>query len=215
MHWARKRDRAFAGEWDRTLENRRLTGAGAIRSRSGSASKNHIGSKQSLSQCSERAALAPHRAPALLSKSTAKRFLLALSRDGNVTHACRAAGVERGSVYRQRQRCPKFRTVWDETVAGAYHHLEMALVGAAATVADDSAGDNKAAFGGMSAALGVQLLRLHRTKVMQTDGGSEDELPTIEAVRDEVLARLDAIRRHRARENGGEDSNDVEAGHGE
>jgi hypothetical protein len=155
------------------------------------------------------------QAPALLSQSTAKRFLLALSRDGNVTHACRAAGVERGSVYRQRQRCPKFRTVWDETVAGAYHHLEMALVGAAATVADDSAGENKAAFGGMSAALGVQLLRLYRTKVMQTDGGSEDELPPIEAVRDEVLARLDAIRRHRARENGGEDSNDVEAGHGE
>lgn len=62
----------------------------------------------------------PPRAPAIWEKA----FLKALSRTGNVSEACRAAKIERSTVYRHRDADKVFAALWVDAQSEAADWLE-------------------------------------------------------------------------------------------
>ena len=52
------------------------------------------------------------------------RFLAALANSGNVLVACKASGAGRATVYRHKDRFPRFRRAWDNAVEESTDILE-------------------------------------------------------------------------------------------
>jgi hypothetical protein len=53
-----------------------------------------------------------------------ERFLEALSREPNVSGACRVARVSRKAMYAKRKTDPEFAAQWEEALATGWDHLE-------------------------------------------------------------------------------------------
>ena len=53
------------------------------------------------------------------------KFLAEMRKTGNVTHSAAAAGVERSTVYRERDADPDFAEQWGDAVEQAADNLEM------------------------------------------------------------------------------------------
>lgn len=54
-------------------------------------------------------------------------FLADLAKNCNVSHAARAAGVDRSTVYRHREENAEFATAWDDAAEDGIEALELAL----------------------------------------------------------------------------------------
>lgn len=150
-------------------------------------------------------------------------FLGELEATCNVLASATAAGFSTTAVYRRRRTYDAFRRAWDGALESGYARLEMALVCAATNLlaplpptpaepdADTDGGDAAAAggpppFGGMTAREALQVLRLHRYSVrggavQRFDWRTKPVDP--EAMRGEILRKLDVIEAHDGRTRGG------------
>lgn len=57
-------------------------------------------------------------------KKARESFLLTLRECGNITAACRAAGISRDTAYRWREQDPEFDKWWDAALDASTDHLE-------------------------------------------------------------------------------------------
>lgn len=145
-------------------------------------------------------------------------FLAQLEATCNVMASAAAAGFSTTAVYRRRQSYAAFRAAWEAALDTGYARLEMALVCAATNLLEpappsereDSGESGTGAggalpFGGMTAREALQVLRLHRYGVR---GGSPQRFGwrakpvDPEAVRAEILRKLDVVERHDAAARG-------------
>ncbi len=147
-------------------------------------------------------------------------FLAHLAETANVRAALRAAGIVGVSVYRHRARWPAFAQAWDEALEQAYTRIEVMLIERATNVVEDpstllrAGGDAEASVvtGGAAACtpaefdpyLALNILKAHWRRVDRgmgvgaRRGGRAPRPPSLEEVEASLLAKLDALDRHRA-----------------
>lgn len=116
----------------------------------------------------------------------------------NVTSALRVAGMMRASrmVYDRRKRDPAFRAAWDEAIGESYAMLELEMLerGRLADNRPPPASKAETRLREIPTALGLQLLRMHRSQV-------KGKAPSVqrpmrgEKLRDELEKRLSEISR--------------------
>lgn len=98
-------------------------------------------------------------------------FLMALIDSSCVTASAKAAGIDRGHVYRLRLRDEQFRLLWDLALLEGYALLEMAMVGWARAALNGAQGeDAKAAIAReRDVAAAMRLLGMHRARVAEIE----------------------------------------------
>jgi hypothetical protein len=98
-------------------------------------------------------------------------FLMALIDSSCVTASAKAAGIDRGHVYRLRLRDEQFRLLWDLALLEGYAMLEMAMVGWARAALSGAQGeDAKAAIAReRDVAAAMRLLGMHRARVAEIE----------------------------------------------
>lgn len=116
----------------------------------------------------------------------------------NVTAALRAAGMLRQSskVYDRRKRDPEFRASWDEAIGESYAMLELEMLerGRLGDTRPPPASKAEARLREIPTALGLQLLRLHRSQVKGRMPSAQRPMRG-EKLRDELEKRLSEISR--------------------
>jgi hypothetical protein len=137
------------------------------------------------------------------------RFFEVLSKTSNVSEAVRAAGLTSGRVYEMKQRDPEFARQWMEALEQGYCELEMLLLrhtlyGAeqVETVEETSSVDtdgNKNTLRVKTVrtyphATALRLLTAHRGTV-QAYRAAQGEEGDDDALRQDIYARIDALRR--------------------
>jgi hypothetical protein len=142
-------------------------------------------------------------------KSAEEAFLASLAACANVRRACAAAGFSTTAVYRRRLRDPGFAARWDSVVELGRARLDLLLIEVVEHTFDPDLPTPPDEIPKVSVAEAIAILRLGRPAGGGRAGGlgpgrrSVRREPPIEAVRDEVLRRLAALRR--AREEGRDD----------
>lgn len=124
-------------------------------------------------------------------------FLDRLAATCNVHAACDEVGVGHTSVYRQRRLRADFAVKWQAALEQGYARLEAALLRAAAEAMEGVAFDADVPVAPVSAETALALLRFHRASVTGEGRRSGWRAPAkpIEAVKGEILARIEAIAR--------------------
>jgi hypothetical protein len=130
-------------------------------------------------------------------------FLEELAATANVAAAAEACGFSDTAIYRRRMRDPGFATAWAEALAHGYARIEAMLIETATESLRRKpiAGDRPMPAVGFNDAL--NLLKLHRASVR---GGRpqryawRQQEPDIEDVRAEILRKVAAMERARARQ---------------
>jgi hypothetical protein len=132
------------------------------------------------------------------------RFLAVLSATCNVKAACAAVRIAKTSAYAHRRRWPGFAESWQEALREGAIELEAALLARGTDEFPWRELPDELADGLPSGLHVVQMTATDALRLLQMRFAAERraaeqaaELPSIEAVRDEILARLAAIRRNR------------------
>lgn len=130
-------------------------------------------------------------------------FLAELRRTGNVRRAARACRLSTNALYYRRNAYPDFAARWDRMLAEARQRIPDLLNAAAIASLDPDAADEDLPLVDVKDAIAIC-----RMKGWGGEGGRRRRHarpePTIEEVRDEVLRRIAAIRRHRDKGTDGE-----------
>ena len=202
----RGKDAAFAAAWDGALRE------GALRLSSGQAVGAQAEGPDDMAVRGGRGRRV-QVARARPSQFTARRqaaFLEHLAETANVQASLRACGAAGVDVYRHRARWPAFARAWDEAIEQGYARIEAMLIERATNVVP---AESSAVTGGAAACapaefdpvLALNILKAHWARVERAGkgarrGGFAPREPSIEEVRASILSKLDAIRRHRARQ---------------
>lgn len=132
-------------------------------------------------------------------------FILNLVAGYGVRHSARAAGFSTNAVYKRRLSDPAFAARWRLAREEGLERNDGLLIDAVPLALDPAAIEAADGLPRPTVAEAIQIVRLYRPA---GEGGRGPrhlpKPPPIEAVRDEVLARLRAIRRHRAGRGGDE-----------
>lgn len=131
-----------------------------------------------------------------------ERFLAHLRATCNVAAACREVGLSPPSVYGHRHRWSAFAARWDEALEDGYDLLSSAMVAQAGAMLGDREMVPEVPMPGMSFADGLALLQLYRRKMAgEPHNPRRRRRPrTMDEARDSILTKLEAIERHRLRE---------------
>lgn len=133
-------------------------------------------------------------------------FILNLVIGFGVRHAARAAGFSTQAVYRRRLSDPAFAARWGLAREEGLARNDGLLIDAVPLALDPEIIEAADGRPGPTIAEAIQIVRLYRFGGGRRGRDHGPPEPSIEAVRDDVLRRLKAIREHRAeREGGGED----------
>lgn len=131
-------------------------------------------------------------------KAKEEIFFRELAMVCNVTAALKAAGMMRASrmVYDRRKRDPAFRTDWDEAIGESYAMLELEMLerGRLGDTRPPPANKAEARLREIPTALGLQLLRMHRSQVKGKAPAAQRPMRG-EKLRDELEKRLSEISR--------------------
>jgi hypothetical protein len=130
-----------------------------------------------------------------------KVFLSHVAATGTVRRAAEACGFSTTALYRRRKLYPEFAEKWRAEKELGCRRVSLRLLAAAEAALDPEADAEALGLPKVSVAEAIAILKAHK---FDTGGGGEvargaivkDE-PPIEAVRDEVLRRLEAMRAHR------------------
>lgn len=146
-------------------------------------------------------------------KAVEDRFFAALAMCGNMAAAARAIGFSYSSVCDRRRKWPDFARRLEEALEDAELRIEFRIAGMGSdldSAALDEAGDRDRRSGGDGAPMPAEILkfdpdlalRFLKWRADKKRGGGRRgrppirREPTIEEVRDEVLRRIAALRRH-------------------
>ena len=210
----RKRNAAFAASWERALETarERLDSEAQVRpvGRAEGARKGtlRLRDDEVVRASKDGKPCVVRAGKGRWSTGGERAFIEELLATANVKAAARAAGVSDVTAYNRRRRWPAFAAAWDEAKAEGYERLEMALICAAtATLDPEPAVEARPeAFAGpeMSVDQAMKLWFHH-------NGGKGGRAPRygwrrrepdIEEVRAEILRKVAAMERARARAAG-------------
>ena len=172
--------------------------------------------------------------PGRWSKKIEDRFFATLAACGNIDASARAVGFAGTDMHRRRRQWPAFARRMDEVLEDAELRLELLLASTGnkwvqAEGADGAGGDAGTADAGGAAAareavpfdpeFALRFLKWREEKRRAQGGGAGsaasaarrqavEDMP-IEAVREEILRRIEAIRAHEARRGAGGGDGDV------
>jgi len=138
--------------------------------------------------------------PSKWSKKAIAIFVDVLSTTGNVSAACRAAGVSRMSAYHRRSSNEEFANSWADAIGQSLDDLEFELRRRAVEGTDkpvyyggEKVGDVKS----YNDNLGMFLLRARRRDVVgegaKAADGTVSPMANTDDVRSRLLAKLDAL----------------------
>lgn len=144
------------------------------------------------------------------SKKVEDMFLAVLARTGNITAAAQAVGFSYDSACERRRRLPDFARRWEEALDEAAIALEFRL----ATMGSDLIGDGAdGADAGAAAAAAVPFCPSHALAYLKwreekkagrgRRGRPRLRQPDPEQIVTDIVRRVEAIRKHRARKAGG------------
>ena len=130
------------------------------------------------------------------SKAKARAFLSVLGDTCNVSEACRRSKVPMTVVYRRRKMDAAFRAEWAETIADAYHKLELVLLERAFNGTEkvvrrrDGSEERMRDYPNQIA---LQLLKMHRETALEamSEVPSED----VEEIRERIVRKLQRLKR--------------------
>jgi hypothetical protein len=127
-----------------------------------------------------------------------EKFFHELAMVCNVQAALRSVGMFRASraVYQRRKRDPEFRANWDEAIGESYAMLELEMLerGRLGENRPEPSTDAEKRLRDIPTALGLQLLRLHRSQVKGRIPSAQRPMRG-EKLRDEIEKRLSEISR--------------------
>ena len=134
-----------------------------------------------------------------------ERFFAMLRESGNIAGSARAAGVSREAVWKRRREWPAFARRMEEVLEDAEITLEfrVASLGTNWPSGAEDEVDLDAATEGAAAPFDPELaLRFLKWREDKRRGrpGVVAALPPVEEVRERIIARVEAIIRHRQRE---------------
>lgn len=154
-------------------------------------------------------------------------FFARLEATGNVSASARAIGRNPNTAWRRRRECPAFAKRLETALEDAEVRLEHGLVHYANTLIDlaqdgaeaqEAADDGKDVVTPVEASFALQVVKwLDARKAGKKRGARHcgRKVASIEEVRDEVIRRVNAIRRHRERfgpeQGGGGDAGPADA----
>jgi hypothetical protein len=130
------------------------------------------------------------------SKAKARRFLGVLGETCNVSEACRRSRVPMTVVYRRRQMDAGFRAEWAETLADAYHRLELVLLERAfnGTVRIVTRRDgSEERMREYPNHIALRLLQMHRESAME----AEPDIPVedVDEIRERIVRKLQRLKK--------------------
>lgn len=127
-----------------------------------------------------------------------ENFFRELAMECNVTAALRKAGLLRQSrqIYERRKRDPEFRARWDEAIGESYALLEVEMLerGRFGDNRPPPENEKAARQRDIPTALGMQLLRLHRSQIRARIPHAQRPMRGAK-LRDELEKRLAEINR--------------------
>jgi hypothetical protein len=126
-------------------------------------------------------------------------FLAELRRTGCVRWAAAACGLSRNALYYRRKTYPDFAERWAAAEAAAKARIPALLTAATIASLDPEVEGEDLPRVNVDQAIAIARLKCGDGRAGRRGARPE---PSIEAVRDEVLQRLAAIRRHRGKEQG-------------
>ncbi len=200
---ARRRDAAFAADWDQAL---RAAQDGLAADASGAGEAPTLARDEIVRASVHGRPCVMRVGPGRWSSAKEAVFLRALAETANVKRAAEAAGVSTCAVYGRRAKWPGFAEAWAEALAQGYTDVELMLIeNAKATLGQLSGGgqpapacDGERLTAAMSVGDALSLIKLHRASVKggkpQRYGWRRRE-PDIEEVRAEVLRKVAAMER--------------------
>ncbi|HEX8667710.1 MAG TPA: hypothetical protein VF727_04985, partial [Allosphingosinicella sp.] len=138
-------------------------------------------------------------------------FFAHLCDTANVRAACRAAGFSTTAVYKRRLADAGFAEKWRAARDQGCARIDMLLVRSADAALDPEIDAEAEGLLNVTVPEAIHILRLHKfdepgaptRRGIRARGQAVEDMP-IEAVRDEVLRRIAAIRAHRERRGEGE-----------
>jgi hypothetical protein len=139
-----------------------------------------------------------------------RRFFEALRACGSVRGAAHAVGFSEGAVWDRRRKWPAFAEALEELLNEAELALQLRIACMGNNVLpteDDGSGESEVppvAPVPLDPDFALRFLKWREEKRRGRGRSAPLREPSIEEVRDEVLRRLDAIRRHRKRREGGD-----------
>jgi len=130
------------------------------------------------------------------SRAKATRFLTVLGDTCNVSEACRRSRVPMTVVYRRRKMDAGFRAEWAETIADAYHRLELVLLERAFNGTErvvtrrDGSEERMREYPNHIA---LKLLQMHRETAME----AEPDMPVedVDEIRERIVRKLQRLKK--------------------
>ncbi len=145
-------------------------------------------------------------APGRWSDAAEQTFLAELLRTGCARAGSRACGISTSALYKRRAKYPDFAAAWAATEALAKERIPALLSAAAIAALDPEIEDEGLPKVDVDQAIAIARLKCGGAAEAKRRGRWIRKEPSIEEVRDEVLRRVAAIRRHREREEGDDNS---------
>jgi hypothetical protein len=193
----RLKDKGFAGQWERALAKRKGTPSPA----SGRGSE---GDDLVLRHSKRSGAQLVKAGEGRWSAKAERAFLASLGETGCIRRAARAAGFSTTAIHNRLNNYPGFAEAAQAAIRQAKADLESMVLSAGIATFDPAAADGDDTRPRVTVAEAIAFLRLNPSAKGGGKGAANGqraiEEPSIEDVRDEVLRRIAAIRRHR---NGG------------
>lgn len=143
------------------------------------------------------------------------RFTRALGETGNVRAAAAAAGISTTALYYRRKRYPLLEAAWTAAKEAGCRRVSLMLIDAAEAALDPEVDAEALGLPKVSVAEALAILKAHRfgeagapthsaaRAEARARARAVEELP-IEAVQAEVIRRIEAVRTHRERREGGD-----------
>lgn len=131
-------------------------------------------------------------------------FFVHLAAGFGVRHSARVIGFSTTALYSRKRKDPAFEARWKQAREEGLERNDSLLIDAVPLALDPEIIAAVEDAPRPSIAEAIRIVSLYRPRGSSGGGGRNvPPAPSIEAVRDDVLERLRAIRRHRAAEGGG------------
>lgn len=189
----RNRDDAFALKWAAAVEEARQRGPSRRKGRA---------DQDLVVRASKRGDQLVAAAPGRWSARKEAIFLAELRRTGNLRRSAEACGLSKNALDYRRNTHPDFAARWDRMLAEAKQRIPDLLNAAAIASLDPDAADDDLPLVDVKDAIAICRMRGWGDGEGKRGRAARPE-PTVEGVRDEVLRRIAAIRRHREEGKGG------------
>jgi len=187
----RKRDPDLAAKWAAALEAARAKGpVGRPLRRLGNG-------PELVPRASKRGCQLVRAAPGRWSAAVEEAFFAALARTGCVRSAAALARISTTALYYRRKKYPACAARWDATLAQAKQRIPELLNAAAIASLDPEIGGEGLPIVNVDQAIAIARLKCGEGGTARKRSRYVPPEPTVEEVRDEVMRRIAAIRRHR------------------